>query len=69
MTRRAKVNCGSNSLTSMLDKVAQYLPANYEVFIVGKDLIIEGEDNRGWTLEGYVIPRLSSGLIWAEEIT
>lgn len=30
--------------------------------------IIKGEDDHGWTLDGYVIPRLGSGLIWAREI-
>ena len=31
--------------------------------------IIAGVDNHGWTLDGYVIPRLGSGLIAAKEIT
>lgn len=30
--------------------------------------VIEGRDSYGWTLDGYVIPRYGSGLIWAEEI-
>lgn len=30
--------------------------------------IIAGEDVAGWTLDDYVIPRLASGLIFAEEI-
>lgn len=29
--------------------------------------VIEGEDNAGWTLDGYVIPRLASGMIYATE--
>lgn len=50
-----------------------YLPSNYRVIgsITDSDgrpaLVIAGEDSAGWTLEGYVIPRLASGLIWAEE--
>lgn len=31
-------------------------------------ILIIGEDNAGWTLDGYVIPRLASGLIFATEI-
>jgi hypothetical protein len=31
--------------------------------------LIEGEDNAGWTLDGYVIPRLASGLIFAKEVS
>jgi hypothetical protein len=31
-------------------------------------VIIGGTDNAGWTLDGYVIPRLASGLLWATEI-
>jgi len=47
----------------------RYLPANYH--IAGEDeryVYIEGADSHGWTLLGYVIPRLASGLIWAEEV-
>jgi hypothetical protein len=61
-----------------------YLPDNYRVVHEGeaeerKDpawkrptkrpvFVIEGEDRFGWTLDGYVIPRYASGLIFAEEI-
>ena len=54
----------------------QYLPQNYEV--IGGDFgddpakpvyLIVGYDSAGWTLDDYVIPRLSSGLIIATEIT
>jgi hypothetical protein len=30
--------------------------------------VIAGQDDHGWTLDGYVMPRYASGLIWAEEI-
>ena len=30
--------------------------------------VIQGEDYAGWTLDAYVLPRLSSGLIAAQEI-
>ncbi len=53
-----------------------YLPSNYKVLVSqnlsngkGEIFIIGGEDNAGWTLDDYVIPRLGSGLIFAEEIT
>lgn len=56
------------------EQVANYLPSNYEVRASmtspesGKLYVrIWGEDKAGWTLEGYVIPRLESGLLWAEE--
>jgi len=59
-----------------------YLPGNYRVIhekLVPADrvessrrmkpvFVIEGEDNAGWTLDGYVIPRYASGLIGCEEI-
>jgi hypothetical protein len=55
------------------DTVAAYLPSNYRVTMVvhapgGSWVAIEGRDRLGWTLDGYVIPRLMSGLIRAEEI-
>ena len=51
-----------------------YLPSNY--VIVGSDIgqpnapvyVIAGVDDAGWTLDDYIIPRLASGLIWAEEV-
>lgn len=52
----------------------RYLPDNYRVGThingeaTGGEFIIVGEDVAGWTLDDYVIPRLSSGLIWATEI-
>lgn len=57
--------------------VARYLPSNYRViwsgtFTDGFDdvstVVIQGEDNHGWTLDSYVIPRLGSGLMNAKEI-
>ena len=64
--------------TADAERVAQYLPANYtitqchyddanaEVKVGHVGLVISGTDNAGWTAEGYVIPRLASGLITAE---
>ena len=57
--------------TSDVQDVAQYLPPQYNV--IGKTLegqvIIVGVDHLGWTLEGYVIPRLGSALIHCTELT
>lgn len=53
--------------------IERYLPDNYTVVFEsflpdGKsDLIVAGEDVAGWTLDGYVIPRLASGLYFARE--
>lgn len=48
--------------------VAKYLPSNYKV-VEAHDtyVLVVGVDNAGWTLDGYVIPRLASGLFHAEE--
>jgi hypothetical protein len=51
-----------------LERVRRYLPANYIADSDGGSIFIHGYDNAGWTLDGYVIPRLASGLIRAEEI-
>ena len=50
--------------------IANYLPHRYHVVKVedGKTYI-EGEDFCGWTLDGYVIPRLCSGMFRTVEIT
>jgi len=52
------------------ERVAQYLPANYEV--VGTEeyrtrsvVFVKGTDVAGWTAADYVLPRLASGLLTA----
>jgi len=57
------------------DAVDAYLPFNYKVAAsgVGEDgrdaVVIRGEDDSGWTLDDYVLPRLASGLYFGAEIT
>lgn len=56
-----------------LETVRRYMPSNYTASLceINGDthILIKGKDNAGWTLDGYVIPRLQSGIIWAEEVT
>jgi len=62
--RSAIVNPGPS-----LEQVQAYLPTNYHASQDADGTIwISGIDNAGWTLDGYVIPRLGSGLIGAREI-
>lgn len=49
------------------ETIERYLPVNYACWQEGDDVVIEGTDMAGWTLDGYVIPRLASGLHLAEE--
>jgi len=54
------------------EAVARYLPAEYKLFSSVEAngtvvAMIEGEDAAGWTLDGYVLPRLESGLYWGRE--
>lgn len=61
---------------SPADAVAAYLPRNYRV--VGEvngvqpefrsGILIEGQDDAGWTLQEYVLPRLASGNYWGREL-
>lgn len=58
----------------LLTTVQAYLPANYQATLSWNDagereIRIFGIDVAGWTLDGYVVPRLASGLYWAEEVT
>lgn len=59
--------------------VEAYMPDNYRVIhealgwqltdgIPTEVYVIAGEDVAGWTLDGYIIPRLQSGNFVAEEI-
>lgn len=52
-----------------VETIRRYLPSNYEAERVGGAIIIAGQDVAGWTLDGYVIPRLASGLYFAREFT
>ena len=55
-----------------LTEVQAYMPRNYTARqddLVVNQIIIEGVDDAGWTLDEYVIPRLASGLITAKEVT
>lgn len=64
--RIARIHHGS------AEEVTAYLPNNYRVLgnELGTDaLLVVGRDDHGWTLDGYVLPRLGSGMIFGEEIT
>ena len=52
-----------------LEQVRNYLPQNYKAYLdpFSDEIVINGVDRAGWTLDGYVIPRLASGLIVAKE--
>ncbi len=53
-----------------IELVRRYLPSNYSAEIGPEEdprIRIFGEDNHGWTLDGYVIPRLRSALIAVKE--
>ena len=56
------------------ERVARYLPANYTVtgteeYRESSVVYVKGSDVAGWTAEGYVIPRLASGLLTAEVVS
>jgi hypothetical protein len=59
------------TVSGPLQTIARYLPANYtaQPTASGDAVLISGEDNAGWTLDDYVIPRLASGLYFAREIS
>lgn len=53
--------------------IAAYMPENYSVIWKGIEdgrevSVIAGRDVAGWTLDGYVLPRLASGLYFGREI-
>jgi hypothetical protein len=57
------------------DQIAAYMPGNYAV--LGRtpikasntvSVLIGGRDQHGWTLDGYVLPRLASGMYYGDEV-
>lgn len=56
-------------IASTSSAIASYLPSNYEVARITADFTyLRGTDVAGWTLDGYVLPRLASGLYFGTEI-
>lgn len=56
-----------------VEEVEAYLPGNYKVLdnrtVNGREIVlVSGSDDAGWTMGGYVQPRLASGLMGCEEI-
>jgi hypothetical protein len=76
--------CKRYALIYGRDDISAYLPDNYRVLaeiaesaatmadgtIIAQitQTVIEGRDVAGWTLDGYVLPRLASGLHFGQEI-
>ena len=51
-----------------LRDVQDYLPSNYTATSTDDGILISGHDRFGWTLDGYVLPRLGSALIAGKEV-
>ncbi len=62
--RTAKVT----SKDATFERVRPYLPSNYDLEVRDDGLYVTGIDRSGWTLDDYVLPRLASGLIFAQEV-
>jgi hypothetical protein len=70
LTRYAIVAIDSDRASDVL---SAYLPANYSLARFAVDdgrvvALISGQDRAGWTLDGYVLPRLASGLYFGREV-
>jgi hypothetical protein len=67
--RTAIIRVGFGDPAEMVRRVGNYLPANYwATYDRARDcIVITGSDVAGWTLDGFVVPRLASGFIFATE--
>jgi hypothetical protein len=73
--RRAAIRTNYDRAETALAAIAAYMPGNYDVIEarfeqdgIGWVVFIEGEDNAGWTLDDYVLPRLASGFYFGREV-
>jgi hypothetical protein len=66
--RTAKVMVPDHVYGEFVTILKRYMPSNYRVYVCDDDILIAGNDVAGWTLDGYVIPRLASGGYTAKEI-
>lgn len=48
------------------ERVDAYMPSNYVTIEHTRSLFVIGRDNAGWTLDGYVLPRLASGGVFGQ---
>lgn len=71
-TRYARVDVAfPDKAEKFLAQVRDYLPRCYSAGLAhapDRSIVISGHDDHGWMLDGYVIPRLASGLIFAYEV-
>ena len=55
---------------AVLATVSRYLPDNYSAHLANdRSVLVAGNDVAGWTWEGYVKPRLASGLYLVIDVT
>ena len=68
--RIAIIQSTDDDIDDELEAVKRYLPANYSAAPVYRNatIAIIGIDTAGWTMDGYVIPRLASGNRFAKEL-
>ena len=75
--RRAVINPHNkldfNEAEELRTRVEAYMPSGYTAVLSTHNnltfkVMVVGEDRYGWTLDGYVIPRLASGNMFAEEL-
>lgn len=74
--RRAIVRGKAYGARTLAESILPYMPSNYSVLVdtetdsdlgSGLQVTIEGRDVAGWTLDGYVLPRLASGMYYGVE--
>jgi hypothetical protein len=72
MTRKAVIKAWSPKDPAEVARVAAaYMPLSGNYRVTGHahgEVFIEGEDDAGWTMDDYIIPRLASGGIYAREM-
>ncbi len=65
--RYARVVAGRGSTT--MREIVALLPKNYRVVgVSGPRVYLAGEDVAGWDLEGYVLPRLETAMVYGDEV-
>lgn len=71
----SRLDSEGRSLEGLQRRIEGYLPSNYAVTYIGWNqdrsvsAVVKGHDRGGWTAEGYVVPRLLTGLYGAEVVS
>ena len=66
LTGDERTDAWDDELARIRELADKLVPWNYVTIVHTGSLFVIGRDNAGWTLDGYVLPRLASGGVFGQ---